>query len=280
MDHNALSLARFEFGKILTNNGSYGRLYLARDRTTHFLVTLKFIGRKEIQNDFGSKNLSREMEIQCELQRDNNHIQKLYQYFRADPHLVLILEYVHPGTSMREVLTEAGRFNAAKSVGIVSQLAAVVDYCHSQSVIHRDIRPESILLGPNDTVKLTNFGLSSRFQTISGDYCYTICGTGPYMAPELVLKLSYNQKVDTWAVGAVLYEMLVGRQPFLSAAKVVEQQCIVNADYDGCTEVVVDPEAQDLMAQLLQKDPQERIELGQVGHHAWIQQVENDGHFV
>lgn len=90
-----------------------------------------------------------------------------------------------------------------------------VRYCHEMNVVHRDIKPENLLLSANTPVgllKLADFGIS---KIMSDEMLTTNCGTPVYMAPEIWAGSAYDNKVDVWSVGVVMYYLLSGTHPFL-----------------------------------------------------------------
>lgn len=91
------------------------------------------------------------------------------------------------------------------------QVIKAVEFLHENNLIHRDIKPENILLTKNDKVKLCDFGCCVD---IKQGYRETFCGTFEYMAPEIIKELPYNQAVDIWSLGILLYELLHGFSPF------------------------------------------------------------------
>lgn len=94
------------------------------------------------------------------------------------------------------------------------QLLAGVDYLHKSGIVHRDLKPENLLLDAEGNLKITDFGLSTVFIYQGGRrQLSTACGTPPYSAPEIVL-LNYDERVDIWSCGIILYVLLVGSMPF------------------------------------------------------------------
>lgn len=84
------------------------------------------------------------------------------------------------------------------------------EYMHSLNVVYRDLKPENILLDKDGNLKITDFG----FAKVVKDRTYTLCGTPEYMAPEIIQQIGHNTSVDWWALGILIYEMLVGYPPF------------------------------------------------------------------
>lgn len=259
-----LSFNNFEFGKSLYR-AKYTNVYLARTKKTKILVVLKVLTPKTKQ-----EQLQREVNIQRFLQRDHTGILPVHDCFWENSSFVMVLEFCMAG-SLHDAIKEEVMFTNERSASYVSQLANVLHYCHSNGVIHRDIKPLNILLGKNDVIKLADFGISKRDQMFDGmSFLHTMIGTPGYMAPEMVLEKEYGVKVDVWALGIVLYEMLHGILPFYDPDVKAEEQRIVKLDY-SCKPFIND-KAQQLISALLVLDPDKRIDLRKVPKHPWIKE--------
>ena len=147
-----------------------------------------------------------------------------------------------------------------------------LEYCHSRNVIHRDVKPENLLLtrsapGAPETLKLADFGWSVAQRRDSRRT--TMCGTVEYLPPEIVNGQEYSFGFDMWTVGVLVYEMLVGRSPFFAA----DHQAIMSRILAGHFDVPlgVPADAIDLVVSLLQRDPAARPSAAAVLLHPWLQ---------
>lgn len=204
-------LGMFEIGKPL-GKGKFGRVYLAREREHKFICALKVLYKSEIQNNRVEKQVRREIEIQSNLRHP--HILKLYGHFHDTKRIFLILEFAGQGELYKH-LCKAGRFPEWRAAQYVSQMTSALQYLHRKHVIHRDIKPENILVGVHGEIKISDFGWSVH---APGNRRTTYCGTLDYLPPEMVrlgsLNSSYDEKVDLWSLGVLMYEFLVGQAPF------------------------------------------------------------------
>ena len=119
------------------------------------------------------------------------------------------------GGELYDLIMKSGRLNERQSASVIKQCLLAVAYMHEQNILHRDIKPENILIKGNDNeliVKLTDFGLASKF-TRGKKLKEALC-TPLYASPEIVMGEDYNQKIDIWGIGIVVYLMLVGSPPF------------------------------------------------------------------
>lgn len=249
----SFQLGMFEIGRPL-GKGKFGRVYLARERTSGFICALKVLYKSEIQAGGGvEKQVRREIEIQSNLRHPN--ILKMYGHFHDSKRIFLILEFAGQGELYKHLKRE-DRFPEWKSAMYIAQMAAALRYLHKKHVIHRDIKPENILVGIHGEIKISDFGWSvhapaSRRQTL--------CGTLDYLPPEMIRSggretTSYDEKVDLWSLGVLTYEFLVGRPPFDDGGSgVVTQRRIARADMTVPS--FVSPEAKDLIKRVSHRIP-------------------------
>lgn len=182
--------------------------------------------------------VQREIEIQSNLRHPN--VLQLYGHFHDSKRIFLILEFAAKGELYKHLQREK-RFPEWKAAQYVAQMAAALHYLHKKHVIHRDIKPENILLGIHGELKIADFGWSVH---APGDRRKTQCGTLDYLPPEIVNYTSYNNKVDLWSLGVLMYEFLVGEAPF-EDTQVLTYKRIVRCEMTVPS--YVSPEAKDLI---------------------------------
>ncbi|KAL7912972.1 kinase-like protein [Trichoderma velutinum] len=258
-------LGMFEIGRPL-GKGKFGRVYLARERTSGFICALKVLHKSELQAGGGvEKQVRREIEIQSNLRHPN--ILQLYGHFHDSKRVFLILEYAGKGELYKHLRKET-KFPEWKAAQYVAQMASALQYLHKKHVIHRDIKPENILVGIHGEIKISDFGWSVH---APNNRRKTLCGTLDYLPPEMIKPGSsdnyYNEKVDLWSLGVLTYEFLVGEAPF-EDTPVMTQRRIARADMQ--IPKFVSAEAADLIKRLLVLDPEKRIPLEDVQSHPWI----------
>jgi protein kinase A len=115
-----------------------------------------------------------------------------------------------------------GVFPFSQAKFYTAQLTMVLDYLHSKNVIYRDLKPENILIGLNGYIKMADFG-SAKMSSKT----YTLIGTPEYMAPEMIMNKGHTDSIDWWALGIILYEMLIGIDPFHDEDPLVIYQNII-----------------------------------------------------
>ncbi|RGB25953.1 kinase-like domain-containing protein [Rhizophagus diaphanus] len=245
--------------------GKYGRVHLATNKSSGYIVALKILLKQELKHDKLLRQLEREVEIQGNLNHPN--ILKLYGYFQDEKRVVMILEWASLGTLYAQLKRQI-RFVEKQASRYIAQIAKSLKYVHERHIVHRDLKPENLLIDKQGVLKLADFGWATYVQDFTNSSLKTICGTLDYLAPEMVKRQPYNEKVDVWALGIICYELLVGVPPFesigfpLTIQRIVLDEVMI-PDY-------VSKEARDIIIMLLQKDPINRPSMEQVLNHPWI----------
>lgn len=236
-----LHLGMFEIGKPL-GKGKFGRVYLAKERSSGFVCALKVLHKSELQQGGVQKQVRREIEIQSNLRHAN--VLRLYGHFHDSKRIFLILEFAGRGELYKHLRKEH-RFPEWKAAQYIAQMAAALKYLHKKHVMHRDIKPENILVGIHGEIKISDFGWSVH---APNNRRQTMCGTLDYLPPEMLKPGSqdnyYSEKVDLWSLGVLAYEFLVGEAPF-EDTPVMTQRRIARADMSVPS--FVSPEARDLI---------------------------------
>ncbi|MGH0169407.1 UNVERIFIED_CONTAM: hypothetical protein FKN15_001441 [Acipenser sinensis] len=188
--------------------GSFGRVYKGRRKFSGQVVALKFIpkvGRSEKE----LRSLKREIEIMRGLMHPN--IVLLLDSFETEREVVVVTEYAEG--ELFQILEDDGNLPESRVREIACQLVSALYYLHSHRILHRDMKPQNILLGKGGVVKLCDFGFA-RAMSVSTMVLTSIKGTPLYMAPELVEEKPYDHTADLWSLGCILYELHTGTPPF------------------------------------------------------------------
>lgn len=259
----------FELGKLL-GKGRFGNVYIAKEKKTQYTVALKVLNKAELLDMHAEGQLRREIEIQSELTHAN--ILRLFGFFFDEDRIFLILEFA-PGGELYKYLKEecGGRFCEEEAARFVYDLSSALRHCHGKNVIHRDLKPENLLLDANKRLKIADFGWSVH--AVSSDRRTTVCGTLDFLSPEMCRRQEYDTRVDLWAVGVLMYEMLYGNAPFEEVSQEATMQRIEEVDLhfpENTDTFYVSSAAKDLIRKLLQRDPTKRIPLTRVLSHPWI----------
>ncbi|RCV20787.1 hypothetical protein SETIT_4G085900v2 [Setaria italica] len=192
----------------LVGEGSFGKVYKGRRKYTRQTVAMKFI-LKHGKTDKDIHNLRQEIEILRKLKHEN--IIEMIDAFETPQEFCVVTEFAQG--ELFEVLEDDKCLPEEQVQAIAKQLVKALYYLHSNRIIHRDMKPQNILIGKGSIVKLCDFGFA-RAMSANTVVLRSIKGTPLYMAPELVREQPYNHTADLWSLGVILYELFVGQPPF------------------------------------------------------------------
>ncbi|XP_035482236.2 serine/threonine-protein kinase 36 isoform X1 [Scophthalmus maximus] len=246
----------------LVGEGSYGRVYKGRKKFTGQVVALKFmpkVGRSEKE----LRSLKREIEIMRDLQHPN--IVQLYDSFETKTEVVVVTEYAEG--QLFHILEDEGSLVESQVQEIACQLVSALYYLHSHRILHRDMKPQNILLGKSGVVKLCDFGFA-RAMSVSTMVLTSIKGTPLYMSPELVEEKPYDHTADLWSLGCILYELHTGAPPFYTNSIFHLVQLIVR-DHVKWPDTMSDT-CTSFLKGLLTKDPEKRLSWPDLLHHPFV----------
>lgn len=218
-------LQDFEIGKAL-GRGKFGSVYLAREKSSKFVVALKVLQKRQLSQKMVLHQLRREIEIQMHIRHP--HITRMYAYFFDNSRIYMVLQYANGG-EMYKHLKKKRRFAEPEASRYIRQVMEALYYLHKKNIIHRDLKPENILLH-HGKVLLADFGWSvhSPDKDIKRE---TFCGTLDYLAPELIERQPHDHRIDLWALGILTFEFLVGKPPFEMIGQTKTIQAIVQCHY-------------------------------------------------
>ncbi|XP_073160998.1 serine/threonine-protein kinase 36 isoform X11 [Lepidochelys kempii] len=247
----------------MIGEGSFGRVYKGRRKYSAQVVALKFIpkvGRSEKE----LKNLQREIEIMRGLHHPN--IVQMLDSFETDKEVVVVTDYAEG--ELFQILEDDGNLPEDQVQGIAAQLVSALYYLHSHRILHRDMKPQNILLSKGGVIKLCDFGRFARAMSINTMVLTSIKGTPLYMSPELVQEKPYDHTADLWSVGCILYELFVGTPPFYTNS-IFQLVSLIIKDPIKWPKTM-SPSFKNFLQGLLMKDPCQRLSWPELLHHPFI----------
>jgi len=237
--------------------GGMAIVYLARDLRYDRIVAVKVM-RPEILISVGSERFLREIHIAARL--SHPHILPLFDSGDADGILYYVMPYVE-GESLRSRLTREEKLPIEDAVRIGLEIASGLAHAHAQGVVHRDVKPENILLTGSTSV-LTDFGIAQAVDSSGGRLTGTglLIGSPAYMSPEQATG-RVDQRSDVYALGCVLYEMLGGAPPFAGPTTIALLASHTNKAVTPLREVrgTVPLHLESVVLRALAKDPADRF---------------------
>ncbi|XP_012521501.1 serine/threonine-protein kinase fused isoform X2 [Monomorium pharaonis] len=256
-----LKMKKYEILKHI-GEGSFGQVYKARKRSDGEIVAFKMI-RKCGRSYKELKSLRQECEIQRYLRHPN--IIQMIDSFETENEIIVVTEYADK--ELYDILAKEGRLSEERAQVIACDLVSALYYLHSNRVMHRDLKPQNVLLEANGIAKLCDFGFARSMST--GTHVLTsIKGTPLYMAPELIEECPYDHNADLWSLGCIIYELVVGAPPFqtnsiLHLVKLIRFEAIKWPDF-------ISPTCKSFLQGLLQKDPSQRLTWPALLEHPFV----------
>jgi serine/threonine protein kinase len=203
-------------------HGGFSRVWKAFDKENDRIVAIKEVEKGKIKS---SQSATRGMKTEIEIMRGIRHpnVVQLYKVCESFSAIFLVMELVECG-SLSHLLKQDVQLAEPFVKKLMLELLRAVDYLHQQNVIHRDIKPGNILLENltmSPKIMLCDFGLSCP----TGETNQAACGSPGYVAPEILNKKAYNEKIDLFSCGIVLFEMIARYNPFdhRERAKIIEK---------------------------------------------------------
>ncbi|KAJ8599922.1 hypothetical protein CTAYLR_002865 [Chrysophaeum taylorii] len=236
--------------------GSYATVWLASRGDQ--VVALKAISRDRLNAKL-AENLESEMRILREFAHPN--LVGLVEISKHPQYIYIALEYMRGG-DLQKFIRREGRLGEGTARRFMGHLASGLEFLWSKNLIHRDLKPQNLLLteaSTTATLKIADFGFARRLETAA--LAETLCGSPLYMAPEILSFKRYDAKADLWSVGAILFEMLVGSPPFAGRDHRELLANIKTTTLRLPADVRVSQACLVLLQQLLKRDPVSRISL-------------------
>lgn len=250
--------------------GGMGEVYRATDSRLGRDVALKLLPEKFARDAERMARFEREAKVLASLNHPN--IASIYGLEESNGARALVMELVE-GVTLAERIKK-GPLHLDEALPIAKQIAEGLEYAHECGIIHRDLKPSNVKVRPDGQVKILDFGLAKAFEgetseeeienspTLSAvaTHMGVLLGTAAYMSPEQARGKRVDRRVDIWAFGCVLYEMLAGREAFAGETTSDILACVIRAEPDWSSiPASVPPRIRELLRRCLQKDPKQRL---------------------
>jgi serine/threonine protein kinase len=187
-------------------------VYLARDGELDRPVAVKLLAEHLADTADSHDRFLREAKLAAQLSHPN--VVQVFDVGEDDGRPFIVMEYVE-GATLADELKQRGRLDPAEVVDLALQICGGLEHAHAAGVVHRDIKPRNLLLRPDGTVKVADFGIARTADATRLTQIGSVLGTAAYLAPEQALGEEVTAAADIYSLGCVLYELLTGRTPYV-----------------------------------------------------------------
>ncbi|KAE8604518.1 hypothetical protein XENTR_v10014730 [Xenopus tropicalis] len=250
--------------------GAFGFVWSACGRdSAKEEVVVKFIRKDRVLDDCWVQDpelgkVTQEIAILSRVQHPN--IIRVVDVFENDTFFQLVMELHGDGLDLFDFIDSQPSLDEPLASYIFRQLVSAVGYLHNQHILHRDIKDENIIIAPDFSIKLVDFGSAAHLH--QGTLFSTFCGTTEYCAPEVLLGNPYpGPELEMWSLGVTLYTLIFGENPFCEVDEILEAE--LNPPFN------VSQKLQVLISGLLQRDPEIRMTLDELLRDPWVTQPIN-----
>ena len=205
-----LIAGRYELEE-LVGSGGMSSVYRAHDRLLERRVALKILHEQFTRDDDYVERFRREARAVAQLTHPN--IVTVIDRGEQDGRQFIVFEYVD-GMNLKELVQQEGRLTPREAIELALQVARGLAFAHDQGLVHRDVKPQNVLLDADGRAKVTDFGIAHAVDVDGMTITGTIMGTSNYIAPEQARGQPVDEQTDVYSLGCVLYELLAGEVPF------------------------------------------------------------------
>jgi len=257
----------YKLDKVL-GEGSFAVVRKGIKKSTNEEFAVKIIDKTNLESD---DQLALQTEVEILSQIDHPNIVKLHEIYDEKTRFNMVMELM-TGGELFDRIVEKEHYSEKEAADTIRPVVDAIRYCHSMGIAHRDLKPENLLYAttdPNSIIKITDFGLA---KVINNDLMTTACGTPGYVAPEILIGKGYDNAVDYWSIGVIIYVMLCGFPPFFEDSNEKLFDAIKKGEYEFPSPQwdQISDYAKDLIKKLLVVDPYKRLDADGILKHPWI----------
>ena len=252
--------------------GAFGEVWKVIHENSQKVYCIKMLDKRDIFEQKLINQINKEISIMYNV--NHPYSIKLVNHFEDNEKLYLIMELATNGTLYN--LIEKNKNDKSKDINLIKKLIIqtieIIKYLHSLNIIYRDIKPENLLLDKDYNIKLCDYGWASYFTP--GKFLTAYCGTPEYVSPEILKKYPYNERVDIWGIGVLIFELVFGYAPFASNLNEDRYNNIKSGKINWPNDIKDDyKDLKDLIEKILKVKPKERISLEEIENHPWLKET-------
>lgn len=260
------------------NGGTFGKVYKCRKKDEEKAEYAVKIQEVSFEDNFVDSSYIRTLtEAKVWNGLEHVNIVKLYECFLQNDQFFFVMELV-PGSNLFDEILNKSTYTETNACLYIKQILSALAYLHANKIIHRDVKPDNIMLYQKETsnvVKLIDFGLARRLENGKNSTECTPSGAPLYLAPETIMEVALGYPVDVWSCGVIMYILLYGSPPFWSEDTDKLFLAIIGSEVDFLGTEEKEPVsflANDLIQEMLVKNQHDRITACDALEHPWITQ--------
>jgi serine/threonine protein kinase len=249
-------------------NSYYSRVYSATEKATGHPVALKVMRKAEDQEE---RSIPRSRILAGDF--DCANLVQVMDIFEDSNLIFVVMERVDGGRTLFDWIASQGAISEAAVARIMSHLCQGLKTLHDHDIIHRNIKPENILVAETEfgvTVKLSDYYLANAIDKT--ERLWTLSETEVCCAPEVLAKRDYDKSADIWSLGVIAYILLCGRRPIEEDEKfpLYSKAFAGQISYDEAEWEIISPQGKDFVMKMLQAEPADRMSVHEALHHEWL----------
>ena len=267
LEHNNISypetdMTYYKIGRNI-GHGAFGKVNIALHVLSGHIVAIKSFNK--IKKSFPLNRIYYEIKLLKKL-RNHKNIIKYFEHFENEKYFCIVMENISGG-NLLNAINKMSKFSEPMARNIFKQLIMTIKYLHNMSIVHRDIKPDNILLELDNTIKLCDFGVSKQVK--KGQLLTDSCGTPAFIAPEILKDKPYDPYMtDIWSSGVVLYIIISGFFPFRGSNETELRKNIISGKFPKLNDI--SENLKDLLDKMLEINPDKRIYLDEILKHPWL----------
>jgi serine/threonine protein kinase len=265
---NEVKLEDFKILKVI-GRGSFGKVCLVEYLPTNEIFAMKSLKKDILIEEEQIESTLLEKEILQNI--DHQFLCKLIFYFQTEDRIFFVMPFFSGGELFQH-LKKFKRFSEEMVRFYGAQIAIALQYLHDKKIIYRDLKPENILLDEKGYLCLVDFGMAKKLEY--NKKALSFCGTPEYLAPEIIKGEGYDENIDWWSLGIILYEMICGVPPFYDDNLNKIYDLIQNTEVSFPHNIYLSDDIKDIIFNLLKKDVKERL-----GYSSGIVEIKNHSFF-